>query len=302
MGRASNRKKIQRQSGQKHQVDAVTERALRGLVMGLKAMMDENEARNKGIAAALRVWGGGVEPVPAQAPQWPEGSLGDLFFTGTNMLRAQAAPCLATAEIPSAEVIADDSSHWDVATRALIRAVTFDDLGLDHPAVGKVLEILAPIVETELAYNKVADAAMNGDGLNWDEDLAGFPELDGPVFLLGVCALVEAFAAVVAEDLLGDVRGVLLPALEAAVPDLDAQLAADALIGAFAVEFDCGQPENAEVMAGIKSHGGNALENLVTNGGVPPAGVLPAGLAILSVLAELCRTDSDSVLKRTARP
>ncbi len=93
--------------------------------------------------------------------------------------------------------------------------------------------------------------------------------------------------------------------LEDAVPGLDGQVAADALIGAFAVHYDCDQPGNAAVIARITSRGGNVLENLAAAGAVPPAGVLPAGLAVLSVLsvlAELCRSDSDSVLQRTASP
>jgi hypothetical protein len=50
------------------------------------------------------------------------------------------------------------------------------------------------------------------------------------------------------------------------------------------------------------SRGGNVLENFAAAGAVPPAGILPAGLAVLSVLAELCRSDSESVLQRTASP
>lgn len=126
--------------------------------------------------------------------------------------------------------------------------------------------------------------------------------MDGPVFLLGACALVDAFRAVVGDDLLGDVLGVLLPVLEDAVPGRDGQVAADALIGAFAVHYDCDQPGNTEVMARITSRGGNALENLAAVGAAPPAGILPAGLAVLSVLAEFCRSDSDSVLQLTSSP
>ena len=148
-------------------------------------------------------------------------------------------------------MITADSAHWSVATNVLIRAVAIDGLGLDHPAIGKLLEILAPIAEAELAYNEAADAAMSVPGLDWDEDLPEFPELDGPVFLLGACALVDALWAVVGDDLLGDVLGVLLPVLEDAVPGLNGQIAADALIGAFAVHDDCDQPDNAMVMARI---------------------------------------------------
>ena len=223
-------------------------------------------------------------------------SLGHRFFASTPLSRARTAPCLATAEIPAATVITADSAHWSVATSALIRAVAFDGLRLDHPAVRRLLEILAPIAQAELACNEAADAAMSGHGLDWDEDLPEFPELDGPVFILGVCALVDAFWALVGDDLLGDVLGVLQPVLEDAVPGLDGQVAADALIGAFAVHYDCGQPDNAAVMAHITSRGGNVLENLAAAGAMPPAGILPAGLAVLSVLAKLCRSDSESVL------
>ena len=302
MGRASNRKKAQRQAGQKPQADAATQQALLTLAAGLQAMVDENEKRDEGVAAASRTWCGGAEPVPTRAPRLAEGSLGHRFFAGTHLWRARTAPCLATAEIPAATVITADSAHWSVATQALIRAVAFDGLGLDHPAVRRLLEILAPIAEAELAYNEAFDAAMAGPGLDWDEGLPEFPELDGPVFLLGACALVDAFWAPMGDDLLGDVLGVLLPVLEDAVPGLDGQVAADALIGAFAVHYDCDQPDNAAVMARVTSRGGNVLENLAAAGAVPSAGILPAGLAVLSVLAELCHSDSDSVLQLTTSP
>ncbi len=90
----------------------------------------------------------------------------------------------------------------------------------------------------------------------------------GPVFLLGVYVLVDAFWAMVGDDSFGDVLGVLQPVLEDAVPGLDGQVAGDALIGAFAVHYDCGQPDNAAVMARITSRGGNVLENLVAAGAV----------------------------------
>jgi hypothetical protein len=89
---------------------------------------------------------------------------------------------------------------------------------------------------------------------------------------------------------------VLLPALTDAIPGLDGQVAADALIGAFAVHHDCDQPGNAEVMERTTSCG-DVLGDLATAGIVPPEFVLPVGLILLSVLADLCRSDSDSVLR-----
>ena len=50
----------------------------------------------------------------------------------------------------------------------------------------------------------------------------------------------------------------------------------------------------------IKGYSGDALENLATAGAVPPSDVLPVGLTILSALAQLCRSDSASVLQRAA--
>ena len=94
--------------------------------------------------------------------------------------------------------------------------------------------------------------------------------MDGPVFLIGACALVDAVWAAVGEEPLSDVLGVLVPALDAAVSGLDGQVAADALIGAFSTEYRCDQPRDDEVLGRIKGYTGDALQNLVTVGAVPP--------------------------------
>ena len=307
MGRASNRKKAQREAGpssqqarQKTQADAATQQAMLQVGGALQALVQESEGRKAREAAARRTWCGGAEPVPAEVPRWAEDSLGDRFFGGFHLGEARNAPCLATAEIPDAAVIAADPAHWNVATDAVVRAVVFDGLGLDHPAVRALLEVLAPIAGAELAYRKAADAAMYQIGTDWDEDEPEFPELDGPVFLLGTCVLVDAVWAAVGEDPLSDVLGVLLPVLAAAVPGLDGQVAADALIGAFSTEYRCEQPGDAEVLERIEYRGGDALENLVAAGAVSPGDVLPVGLTILSALARLCRSDSASLLQRVA--
>jgi hypothetical protein len=307
VGRASNRKKVQRQAGlssrqasQSFRADAETQQAMLQVVGALQSLVQESQERKEREAAARRTWCGGAGPVPAEVPRWPEGSLGDRFFGGFHLGEARNAPCLATAEIPDAAVIAADPAHWNVAASALVRAVVFDGLGLDHPAVRSLLEVLAPIAEAELAFRKAADAAMYQIGTDWDEDEPEFPEQDGPVFLLGTCALVDAVWAAVGEDPLTDVLGVLLPVLDAAVPGVDAQVAADALIGALASEYRCEQPGDDEVLGRIKRYSGDALENLATAGAVPPGDVLPVGLTILSALAQLCRSDSASVLRRAA--
>ena len=300
MGRASNRKKAQRRVGQSSRPDAKTQQAMRQLVAGLQALVQETEDRKQREAAASRTWSGGAEPVPAEAPLWPEDSLGDRFFGGTFIEQARSAPCLATAEIPDAAVIAADPAHWNVAADALVRAVVYDGLGLDHPAVSTVLEVLAPIAEAELAYGEAADAAMYGAGPGWDEDEPEFPEQDGPVFLLGGCALIDAVWAAVGEDSLSEILGVLLPVLNDTLPGLDSQAAADALIGAFAKHYRCEMPGDAELLQRIAHGQGDALVNLVRAGAVQPRDILPVGLRLLSALARLCQSGSASLFQPAA--
>jgi hypothetical protein len=181
------------------------------VVDGLQALVQIAKERVEGEAAALPEWYGGAEPISAEAPRWPQGSLGDRFLTGTYLGEAQDAPCLLTAQIPDAAVIAADPAHWNIATRALIRAVIFDGLKIDHPAVSMLLEVLAPIAAAELAYGQAVEASLHSFGPDWDETEPEFPELDGPVFLLGGRALVEAAWATVGEDPLSEVLGGLLP-------------------------------------------------------------------------------------------
>jgi hypothetical protein len=307
VGRASNRKKAQRQAGsstrrasQSSPVDALSPQHRRELAGVLQTLLDEAEERDEREASARRAWCGGAEPVPAEAPRWPENSLGDRFFAGTHLEQARHAPSLLTAKIPDPSVIATHPAHWNVATNALIRAVALDGLGLDHPAVRMILETLAPIAEAELAYGKAVEAWLSRPALYRDEDEPEFPEMDGPVFLLGTCALMDALWATVGEDPLTEVRLVLLPVLAGAVPSLESEVVADALIGAFATEYRCELPGDAELLDRIGHSGGDALERLVTAGAVPPSDVLPVGLAILSALAQLCRSGSASVLQLTA--
>jgi hypothetical protein len=305
VGRASNRKKAQRRAGparRRSPADTLSPEEIRRLITGLGAVVRESQDRSEREAAARNAWCGGAEPVPAEAPAWPEDSLGDRFFGGFHMEEARTAPDLLTAEIPDQTVIAAAPAHWNVAVDALVRAVAFGGLALDHPAVRTLLEVLAPIAEAELAYGKAMDARMNGTGLDWDDDEPQFPEQDGPVFLLGACVLVDALWAVVGEDPLTEVRGVLRPALAAAVPGLDPEAAADALIGAFAEHYRCDLPGDAEHLQRIGRPGGDPLENLVTAGAVRPGDILPVGLAILAALAQLCRSGSASVLQPVSPP
>jgi hypothetical protein len=294
VGRASNRKKAQRQGGpgsrkarQDFQADAATPDQLPG---GLRELVQLARNRVEREADALSAWRGDAEPVSAETPPWPENSLGDRLLGGTYLGEAQDAPCLLTARLPDAGVIAANPAHWNIAMSALVRAVVFDGLTLDHPAVSMLLGVLAPIAEAELAYARA----------DWDDDGPEFPVLDGPVYLLGERTLVETVWAAVGDDPLGEVIKVLIPALEGAVPGLDARVAADALIGAFADNYRCERPEDLEELERIGYPGGNALQNLVDAGAVAPAEILPAGLMMLPTLARLCLSDSVSILHRTA--
>ena len=295
MGRASNRKQANRQAGHTRQ----TRKAMRLLESGLRALAQETTERNQREAAAVRAWCGDLAPVAAEAPAWPEGSLGDRFRNAF-LDDARSAPSLLTAQPPDAAVIAADPAHWSVATNALIRAVAFDGLSVDHPAVRTLLETLTPVAEAEFAYRKAADAWFSLDPSDREGPEPLFPELQGPGFLLGTCTLVDATWAIVGEDPLGEVLGILLPVLDRTVPGLDGQVIADALIGAFAHHYRCEQPGDAELLQRIGRETGDALENLVASGAVPPANVLPVGLMILSALAAFCRSSSSSVLQPAA--
>lgn len=272
--------------------DAATRQAMLQLIAGLQAMTERMDAHSEALVAARRVWSGGNDPVPPEAPAWPDGSVGDRFFSGMLLDEASKAPSLRAAAVPDAHVIAADPAHWNIATWALVRAVILDGMPVDDPAASRLLDVLAPFAAAEFAYG---EAWANGTG--WMGDEPEFPEEDGPGFLLGACALVDATWALIGEDSLNEVLGVLVPALSDALPGLEGQVVAEALVGAFACHYRCEMPGDAEMLErlGIMDSG-NALENLVTAKLVAPGDSLRMGLAVLSVLAELGKSGSPSVL------
>jgi hypothetical protein len=301
MGRASNRKRAQRQAGpgsRPASQDAESRALPPELVLGLGAMVEEARLRVEREYATRQIWFGSTEPVAAELPPWPENSLGDRFLVGY-LGEVQDAPSLLTADIPDAAVITADPAHWNIAVSALIRAVIFDGLPLGQPAVRALLEVLAPIVAAEQAYARAMDGPFISIGPYDDDDEEDFPELDGPVFLLGGRALVEATWTAVGDDPLSDVLGVLRTALDGTVPGLDSQVLADALIGAFARHYRIERSADIEVLERIGLRGGNALEDLVTDKVIPPGDVLTTGLTMLSALARLCLSDSASILQPT---
>jgi hypothetical protein len=236
-----------------------------------------------------------------RVPSWPPSSLGRRFFGARDLVQALGAPAVGGL---SPMAIAVDPGQWPVAVSALIRAVVFDRLPLDHPDVGPILNVLAPIVEAELAYETALDRWYE-EWPDGEEGKPEFPALDGPVFRLGACALVDAVTAVVGDDPLVEVLEVLLPALnatadamKAVVPGLNERAVADALACAAVTDFRRELPADVLKRAGPPS--GNPLETLVHVGGVPSHEVLRVGLAVLSTLADLCRSDSVSVLRPVA--
>ena len=272
MGRASKRKKAQRQAGgpnlRRIKQDARSPAATQGLLFNLDAMVQLAGERVSRRSIALQAWLGDTEPTSAETPSWPQGSLGHRLLAGTRLGEAQDAPSLLTAKLPDAQTIDADPPHWTIATEALIRAVVFDGLSLDHPAVSTLLDILTPVVEDEIDHMRFLD-----------DDEIGFPVLDGPVLLLGR-ALAEAAWAAVGDDSLADVDDVLElaldEALDGAVPDLDGA----ALVGVFGSD--------------------NPLEILAVEDDVPPKDILPVGLVTLSAIARLCLSSSHSILQRTS--
>ena len=163
-----------------------------------------------------------------------------------------------------------------------------------------LLEVLAPIAEAELVHGQAIEAWLDRGGPYSGEPGSDFPEEDGPVYLLGGCALVDAIRATLGEDPLSEVLGELVPVLGGAAPGLDGQAAADALIGALAAEYRGEHPGDAEVLQRIGRPGFNPLETLVATGAVPPGDILPAGLQVLSALARLSQSGSASILDRPA--
>jgi len=256
--------------------DAATGQRVLQALAALQAMSDSMAARRDGLTAACRAWWGGHDPSPAEIPAWPAGSVGDRFFSGMLLAEARKSPPLPAASVPDARVIAADPAHWSVATWVLVRAVILDGVPLDDPAVSGLLGVLG----------RFAVAGFE----------PGFPAQDGPVFLLGTCALVDAIWALTGDDSLSDVLDVLAPALDDALPG-EGQVIADALVRAFAYHHQCEMPGDAQVLERLGGLGsGDPLADLVAARLVTPRDSVRVGLMVLSVLAELGRSGSPSVL------
>lgn len=304
MGRASNRKLARRQAAHStrpatpaFQAEAAKQLQL---VVSLRALGQAFQEHNDRYTEACRAWCGGREPVPAEAPRWPEGSLGRRLSSRPFLAQARNAPSLLTADVPDATVIAAKPAHWYVAVSALVRAVVFDGLEVRHPAVSTLLDALAPVAKAELGHGEAIRAWLHGGRRGRANHRPEFPLLDGPVFLLGTGALVDVTWAVAGHNPVSEVPAVLRSAVDGAIPGAAGQVVAAALIVAMATHY-CHEPSGiASVLRGsARSPGGNPLETLIVARAVPPGDVLRAGLAVLSALAGLCENGSASVPGRS---
>jgi hypothetical protein len=308
VGRASNRKKARRQEALRQAAHRkrVSQGSRAGAGPQQAALAVAREAIDQLFGSPreqqtpeYRVWCGGGEPVPAEVPRWAEGSLGDRFCSGAHLASVRNAPGLLTATVPDRMAIITDPAQWRAAADVLVRAVAFDGLRVDHPAVSTLLDALALIAEEELEHAQDLEAWYSS---GWDEEEKKpyFPEMDGPVFLIGTCALGDATEAVVGEDPLAEVLAALSPSLEGAVPGLDGRAVADVLTGGRAIPYVCELPDYVLKRMRHGFSAGCALQELADARVVPPRDILRVGLTILSALAELCKSDSPSILARAA--
>ena len=242
--------------------------------------------------AVTRLWGG-VTPVPAEVPQWEDGSLGDFFFTEPVIAGAAAAPPAAVAVLPAPERMLAFGSAREAVASVLIRAVVLDGLPVAGPAVGALMDHLAPVIEWEAGHfgRPVSDAEA-------DEMVTG------PAFVIG-SALLEAARAVIAEDRIAPVMDFLEPVLGAAVAPLGLSAGltgaavARALACAVAHAYTFTDPGDTALLNQLDPDAAtseNALETLVTDKLLAPRYALLAGLAVLAALARLCRSNAVSVL------
>jgi len=291
VGRASRAKKLRRD-------ERARSAELQTLVSGLKLVCDRGRDRDRRLAeAAGRWWRDGAVPL---VPEWPEDSLGDRLFSDRLFRSALGVPPLRSAQVPDPATIRSDPVQWSVAAWVLVRAVVLDGLEVEDPAVAGLLGVLAPVVEAELAAAEATAAEARRDGLDPGAITPDFPDEDGPVFVIGCCALVHAIWTAIGDDPLADVLDVVSPLLDSAVPGRG-RVVAEALVRAFSEHYACERPADVELLERLGAEtSGDPLRDLISAGEIAPAYALRVGLEVLARLAELCKTSSVSVLDRAA--
>ena len=292
MGRASRLKKLRREErGSREELTIA--------VKGLKLLADWARDTDRRLAEATRKWWSG-DPVPAALPDWPEDSLGDRLFSDRLFRSALDVPALKDAKVPEAVTIRSDPAQWSVAAWVLVRAVAVDGLNVEDPAVAALLEVLTPVALAELAACEAAASEARRDGF---APGAIAPELfddDGPVFVIGCCALVHAIWTAIGDDPLAEVLDVVSELVDGALPGRG-RVVAEALARAFSEHYACERATDVELLERLGDDtSGDPLRDLVSAGVIAPTDALRVGLEVLARLAELCKTESVSVLGRTA--
>ncbi len=292
MGRASRLKKLRREErGSREELTIA--------VKGLKLLADWARDTDRRLAEATRKWWSG-DPVPAALPDWPEDSLGDRLFSDRLFRSALGVPALKDAKVPEPAAIRSDPAQWSVAAWVLVRAVALEGLSVEDPAVAELLEVLVPVAQAELAAGEVAASGARRAGLA-PEAIA--PELfddDGPAFVIGCCALVHAIWTAIGDDPLAEVLDVVSPLVDGALPGRG-RVVAEALARAFSEHYACERAADVELLERLGTDtSGDPLRDLVSAGVIAPGDALRVGLEVLRRLAELCKTESVSVLARTA--
>ncbi len=260
----------------------------------LRRVAGQAAAAQTAMDDAITMLWGGATPVPAEVPQWEDGSLGDFFFTEPAIARASAAPPAGSAVLPPTESMLAYGSAREAVASLLIRAVVFDGLPVAGPAVGVVLKHLAPVIEWEVGHFR---RPLSDDEA---EEI-----MTAPAFVIGN-ALVEAARAVIAEDRIAPVTEFIEPVLDAAVAPLGLSAVltgaaiARALACAVAHAYLFAHPADTALLNQFDPDSAtseNPLETLVADKLLAPRDALLAGLAVLAALAGLCRSNAVSVLR-----
>ena len=240
----------------------------------------------------MKQWWGGAVGSPAEIPHWAENSVGDRFFSQKWVTDAAHAPAPADATLPEPSALVDEQVHWEAAMSTLFRGVILDGVPVDDARVLEILGMLAPVLRGELAQVEEEE-----------EEWGYFEETTGPLFLLGGDALISAAWAVLGDDPVAEV----IPLLERRMRDAldaagygngtDAKVLAETLILAMTGDYGFEEPADVEALEHLGAEtSGNVLLDLIDAKQVAEQNALRFGLVVLVALANLARTDDESIL------
>lgn len=290
MGRASRSKRARREERAKRQ-------ELEAVVGAVKRLGEWIEDRAQRLEEATALWWDG-DPAPVRLPQWPDDSLAGRLFSDPLFRRVLDVPPLERAKLPDPAVIAAGPAQWEVAAWVLVRAVVLDGREVDDPVVTSLVGALAAASRAELAACEAAATEARRDGLPPGAVAPEGFDGDGPVFVIGCCALVQATWALIGEDPLHEVLDLLAPCLDGALPGRG-DVIAGALLVAFSDHYSCEQEADLELLGRLRDEtSGNPLQDLVSAGVVLAEDALRVGLEVLGRLAGLCMSEAASVLDR----